>query len=214
MTSTTSSEVAAAARALIVACRHLAGAGLSPGGSGNVSVRTGDVVAVTPTGSSLSRVVADDLAVVSGDQVVGGRAPSKELPLHRACYAARGDVHAVVHLHSPYAVAASCLPALASPPATGPLPALTPYQVMRLGALPVVPYAPPGSRELADRVAALAAHHDAMLLANHGPVVAASSLSAALDLAEELEAAARLYFLLIGVPHHGLTQDQVDGLRG
>lgn len=214
---------AAAREALVAACRHLAGRGLSPGGSGNVSVRVGDRLLVTPTGSSLSRVEPTDLAEVpvdadgDGSPAAGapGPRPSKELPLHRAVYHARREAAAVVHLHSPAAVAASCLDPVTLDPATatGPLPALTPYQVMRLGSLPVAPFAPPGSAELAAGVSALAGAHAVLLLANHGSVVAGTSLDAAVDLAEELEAAAQLVLLLAGVPHRRLTADQVAALR-
>lgn len=205
--------------ALVAACRHLAARGLSPGGSGNVSVRAGDLLLVTPTGSSLSRVRAGDLALVpveaAGDGPPGGPRASKELPLHRAVYRARPDAGAVVHLHSPAAVAASCLEPAALPreTATGPLPATTPYQVMRLGDLPVAPFAAPGSAELADGVAALAGSAPALLLANHGSVVAGTGLDAAVDLAEELEAAAQVVLLLHGVPHRRLTAAQVAALR-
>ena len=212
------SAVDAARAALVAACRHLAARGLSPGGSGNVSVRVGSLLLITPTGSSLSRVAPRDLAVARIDpagRAAGEPVPSKELPLHRAVYAARRDATAVVHLHSPAAVAASCLEPAALPPetATGPLPAVTPYQVMRLGDLPVAPFALPGSAALADGVAALAADASAMLLANHGSLVAGTHLTGALDLAEELEAAAQVVLLLAGVPHRRLTATQVAALR-
>lgn len=221
-----------AREAIVAACRHLAARGLSPGGSGNVSVRVGDHLLVTPTGSSLSRVRPEDLALVpvapgpgddaptdaaprAGTAAHDGPRPSKELPLHRAVYAARPDARAVVHLHSPAAVAASCLEPAALPPgtATGPLPATTPYQVMRLGDLPVAPFALPGSAELAAGVADLAGAAPVLLLANHGSVVAGTHLDAAVDLAEELEAAAQVVLLLHGVPHRRLTPAQVRSLR-
>ncbi len=201
-------------RALVAACRHLAARGLSPGSSGNLSVRVGDVLLVTPTGSSLSRVTSDELAVVPLDAATGpggeGPRPSKEVPLHRAVYAARPDARAVVHLHSPYATALACLPP--RPDGGAPLPALTPYAAMRLGALPVAPYARPGSQGLADGVARLAARHAVLLLAQHGPVVSAGSLDAATDLAEELETAAQLAFLLHGTGARTLTPEQVAEL--
>jgi ribulose-5-phosphate 4-epimerase/fuculose-1-phosphate aldolase len=213
--------VDAARDAVVAACRHLASRGLSPGGSGNVSVRYGGWLLITPTGSSLSRVSARELAAVPVDPGAPLRddpsdpRPSKELPLHRAVYAARPDAVAVVHLHSPAAVAASCLEPAALPreTATGPLPATTPYQVMRLGDLPVAPFALPGTAELADGVAALAGSAPALLLANHGSVVAGAHLDAAVDLAEELEAAAQVVLLLQGVPHRRLTAAEVAALR-
>jgi len=198
--------------ALITACRHLAAAGLSPGSSGNLSIRLGDEFIVTPTGSSLSRVTVDDLAVVDLTGRPSGTAqPTKELAFHLALYRRRPEATAVVHLHSPYATAVSCLP----PDARGnaDLPPTTPYRVMRLGAVPLARYARPGSAELGAAVDELAADHAVMLLANHGSLVAASSLNAAIDLAEELEAAAQLTILLRGARHVQLGPDDVAELH-
>ncbi|GAB3614846.1 class II aldolase/adducin head domain-containing protein [Humibacter ginsengisoli] len=207
------SETALLRSAVVRACRYLSAAGLSPGSSGNVSVRSGSRIMATPTGSSLRSVAEDDLALVPfespgssalpGPSALPGSSeqklasglpdaprPTKELPLREAMYAAHPDATAVVHLHSPYATAIACL----APDDDGfaRLPPLTPYRVMRLGTVPLVPYAKPGSPELAAAVASRAHGHPVLLLANHGPIVAARDLDAAIDLAEELEAAARL----------------------
>jgi ribulose-5-phosphate 4-epimerase/fuculose-1-phosphate aldolase len=196
---------------LILAARHLAARGLSPGSSGNLSVRAGDRILVTPTGSSLSRVEAGDLAevLIADGTVLSGR-PSKEYPLHLAVYRQRPAATAVVHLHSPYATAIACL----SPDAAGhaPLPPLTPYRVMRLGEVPVAEFAAPGSRELAAGVEALAAASPVILLAQHGPVVAGDTLDAAVDLAEELETAAQLTLLLDGRSPRLLSPAEVAAL--
>ena len=203
-------DLAAARERIVALARHLSAIGLSPGSSGNLSVRVGEDVLVTPTGSSLSRVLPDELALVRADGTVAGDArPSKELPLHLAVLSERSDATAVVHLHSPYAVALACLEE-ASPT----LPALTPYQVMRLDDLPVAPYARPGSTDLADGVRRLAGRHPALLLANHGSLAAASTPEGAVDLAEEIEAAARVALLVRGLPHRPLTPAQVADLRG
>ena len=206
----------AARQRLADACHHVADRGLSPGGSGSLSVRVGDAVLVTATGSSCSRVRPEGLARIAleGPSDAAGPRPSKEAGLHQAVYRARPDARAVVHLHAHWTVAASCLPSAgAGAPATGPLPAVTPYQVMRLGALPVAAYAPPGSAELARFVGELVGDHPVLLLANHGCVTAADDLDRAVDLAEELEAAARLHFALLGVEHRRLTPDQVAALQ-
>jgi ribulose-5-phosphate 4-epimerase/fuculose-1-phosphate aldolase len=188
----------AEARAAIVrACRHLAAAGLSPGSSGNVSVRVGSRIIATPTGSSLRAVTERELAATPADQE-GAPRPTKELPLHAAMYAAHPEATAVVHLHSPHATAIACLPATDDGFAR--LPPLTPYRVMRLGDVPLVPYARPGSDQLASGVAAVAPEHPVLLLANHGPIVAAATLDSAIDLAEELETAAQLTLLLRQAP--------------
>jgi len=203
--------------ALVSTCRHLAARGLSPGSSGNVSVRVGGILLMTPTGSALSRLTADDLSVISLHDDgwrplhISGPRPSKELPLHLAVYASRTDAQAVVHLHSPYATALSCLP----PDRHGyaALPPLTPYRVMRLGDVPVAAYQAPGSENLATGVGELVREHNTMLLANHGPVVVGRELASAADLAEELETAAQLTFLLRGTPFVQLPDGEVTSLR-
>jgi 3-dehydro-4-phosphotetronate decarboxylase len=93
------------------------------------------------------------------------------------------------------------------------LPPLTAYQMMRIGTLPLVPYYAPGDPALADAVRGMAGKHHAMLLANHGPVVAGSNLAAAADAVEELEATAQLYLLLRGARVRTLTDAQVADLR-
>jgi ribulose-5-phosphate 4-epimerase/fuculose-1-phosphate aldolase len=199
--------------ALIRACRHLSAASLSPGSSGNVSVRLGDGILATPTGSSLRNVAAADLAFVGErhDDSSAGPRPTKELPLHKAMYDLRPEAGAVIHLHSPYATAIACLP----PGRDGfaDLPNHTPYRVMRLGFIPVTAYAAPGTAGLASAVKAVAAEHAALLLANHGPVVAAPTLDAAIDLIEELETAAQLTLLLRQTPAVPLTDEAVAELR-
>lgn len=197
---------------LVAVCRHLAAAGLSPGSSGNASVRIGASILVTPTGSSFSRLTSESLALVDlADGWSGsGPAPTKELPLHLAFYRARDEVGAVVHLHSPYATAVACLPP--DPDGNAALPALTPYREMRLGPVPVAPYAPPGSDDLAEGVARRAGV-DVLLLANHGSVVAARDVTAAADLAEELETAAQVTLLLHGRNPATLSADAVAALR-
>ena len=123
---------------------------------------------------------------------------------------AAGPAGVVVHLHSPAAVAVACL---ADVDADDVLPPLTAYYAMRIGRLPLAAYAPPGSAELVAGVAALAGRHHAVLLANHGPVVAGTTLDAAVDAIEELEATARLHLLLAGRPTRPLTAEQVAALR-
>lgn len=207
-------ELDLAAELLIAACGRLAAAGLSPGSSGNASVRIGDTVLVTPTGSALSRVRVADLAELTlgadgAHRVVHG-APTKEVPLHVAAYEARPEAGAVIHLHAPASTAIACLP----PDDTGHarLPHYTPYRVMRLGAVPLAPYAPPGSDELGAGVLAALWHAPAMLLAQHGSVAVGADALAAADLAEELEAACRLTLDLAQLPARRLDPDEVSRL--
>ncbi|MEM6355777.1 MAG: class II aldolase/adducin family protein, partial [Pseudomonadota bacterium] len=135
---------------------------------------------------------------------------SKEASLHLSMYEAQPELRSIVHLHSPYAVAVSCLADLDPEDA---LPPITPYYVMRIGRLPLVPYYPPGDDMLADAVRGAARNAKAVLLANHGPVVAAKTLPGAVYAAEELEETAKLYLMLRGAPTRLLTPDQVAVLR-
>jgi ribulose-5-phosphate 4-epimerase/fuculose-1-phosphate aldolase len=125
-------------------------------------------------------------------------------------YARRGSARAVVHLHSTYSVAASVLADL---PPEDVLPPLTAYYVMRIGKLPLVPYFAPGDPELAAAVAARAGEHHALLLSNHGPVIAGTSLTDAQYAIEELEETAKLFLLLRGSKLRLLEPDQVRQLR-
>ncbi|MCH7642433.1 MAG: aldolase [Chloroflexi bacterium] len=185
--------------------------GLTGGSTGNISVRTGDRFLMTPTGSSLGRLDADRLTLLdAAGNHLDGDSPTKESVLHLAMYGRRPDAQAVIHLHSTHAVAVSCLDDI--DPADV-LPPITAYYVMRVGVLPLVPFYPPGDGGLAHAVGRLAAEHHAVLLAHHGPVVAANSLAAAVDAVEELEETARLYLLLRGHGYNTLTDDQVRQLR-
>ena len=125
-------------------------------------------------------------------------------------YRERAKAGAVVHLHSTHSVAVSCLDGINHEDV---LPPITAYYVMRVGKLPLIPYYAPGDKALGEAVGKAAANHNAVLLANHGPVVAGTSLSAAVDAIEELEETARLYLLLHGRPTRYLNQDQIDDLK-
>ncbi len=185
--------------------------GLTHGSTGNLSIRLDDGWLMSPTGASLGELDPAHLSRLDAEgRHVCGDKPTKESFLHLAMYQQRPGSGAVVHLHSTHSVAVSVLAEL--DPADL-LPPLTAYYVMRIGRLPLVPYYPPGDLGLADAVRGLAGKHHAMLLANHGPVVAGSSLAAATDAIEELEATARLYLLLRGRQLRLLTTEQVAELR-
>ncbi len=201
------------ARLLCDLARSLFDRGLTPGTSGNVSARRpGGGFLVTPTNASLGRLAPERLAVLDdGFNHVAGDPPTKEMPLHRAFYATRGDkAGAVVHLHSPFAVALSTLEGLDPDDV---LPPLTPYPVMRLGRVRLLPYVAPGDPGMGRAVEALGGAAKAVLLASHGPVVADASLEAAVSAIEELEAAARLLFILGDRPRRRLGADEVALLR-
>lgn len=180
------------------------------GSSGNISVKLDDGFLVTPTNSCLGFLEADRLAKLDrSGRHIGGDAPTKELPLHLAFYQGRPSAGAVVHLHSTYATALSCLADVDPADAIAPI---TPYTVMRLGRVPVIPYRRPGSDEIAPLILATAPRHPAVLLANHGPVVAGASLDSAVYAIEELEESARLILLTKGMQVRLLTADQIDEL--
>lgn len=200
----------AARDALADRARSLYERGYAHGSSGNLSVRVDDGVLVTPTGSCLGRLDPARISRIAPDgRTLSGDPPSKEAFLHLAVYASRPSARAIVHLHCTCAVAVSCL--VHDDPGNV-LPPLTAYHVMRVGTLPLVPYYAPGDRALAAAVGALAASHRAVLLANHGPVVAGTSLDDAVDSAEELEQTARLSLLLTNRATATLSAEQVAAL--
>lgn len=186
--------------------------GLTHGSTGNISVRLPDGGwLMTPTGSSLGSLDPARLSRLdAAGRHVDGDKPTKEADLHTSMYARRPDAGAVVHLHSTYSVAVSCLehadPANVLPP-------ITAYSVMRIGALALAPYFPPGDEALAEAVGRLAGRHHAILLANHGPVVAGATLAVATDAIEELEETARLTLLLRGEQLRLLTPEEVAEVR-
>jgi ribulose-5-phosphate 4-epimerase/fuculose-1-phosphate aldolase len=124
---------------------------------------------------------------------VSGDKPSKELLLHQALYETRVRCGAIVHLHSTYATALSCLPDLDPVDC---IPPLTPYVVMRVGKVRLLPYAPPGDLSIGGKIRDLQGQYAGVLLRNHGPVVAAQDLESAVYAAEELEETAKLILLL------------------
>ncbi len=189
----------------------LAGLGLAHGSTGNISVRLDDGWLLTPTNSRLGRLDPARIAKLDDQgRHLAGDPPSKEAFLHRCVYEERPTARAIVHLHSTHSVAVSCLDGL---DAANVLPPLTAYYVMRVGRLPLVPYFPPGDERLAAAVRQMAARHSAVLLANHGPVVAGKDLDAAVGAIEELEQTAKLYLLLHDRPTRPLTPAEVAELQ-
>jgi len=185
--------------------------GLTFGSSGNISARVADGWLMTPTNVALDRLDPARLAKLDDNgKLLSGDAPTKESFLHIAMYRERASAQAVVHLHSTHSVAVSCL---ADVDTDDVLPPVTAYYVMRVGSLPLVPYYPPGDLDLAEAVRKLAGKHHAVLLANHGPVVAGTSLDAAVQAIEELEETAKLFLLLRHEKTRWLTPEQVAAVR-
>ncbi|VTT27739.1 ribulose-5-phosphate 4-epimerase [Klebsiella pneumoniae] len=186
--------------------------GYATGSAGNLSMRLEDgTLLATPTGSCLGELVADRLSKVTPEgEWVGGDKPSKEISFHRAIYLNNPQAGAIVHLHCLYLTALSCLEGLDTQNCIRPF---TPYVVMRVGDVPVVPYYRPGDARLGEDLAKLAPHYKAFLLANHGPVVVGKTLREAADNTEELEETARLIFTLGDRPIRYLNDAEVAELR-
>jgi ribulose-5-phosphate 4-epimerase/fuculose-1-phosphate aldolase len=185
--------------------------GLTPGSSGNISARVDDGWLMTPTNACLGRLDPATLSKVDakGNSISGDK-PTKESFLHLSMYAERPSAGAIVHLHSTHSVAVSVL---ADTDPENPIPPITAYYVMKIGKLVLLPYYAPGDMTLANAVREVAGRHHAVLLANHGPVVAGKDLPTAVYATEELEETARLYLMLRGERLRLLTPDQVAELH-
>ncbi|ACI58492.1 ribulose-5-phosphate 4-epimerase/fuculose-1-phosphate aldolase [Rhizobium leguminosarum] len=191
--------------------RSLFERGLTPGSSGNISLRLDDGGwLVTPTNASLGFLDPARISRLDAEgQLLSGDKPTKEIPLHTALYDTRGSARAIVHLHSTHAVALTMLPEI-DPRAA--LPPMTPYYLMRAGETALVPYYRPGDPAVAEAIRGLAGKYSSVLLANHGPVVAGDSLEAAVFATEELEETAKLYLLLRNLNPRYLSPGQVADL--
>ncbi|MBH0113857.1 aldolase [Novosphingobium sp. YJ-S2-02] len=186
--------------------------GLATGTSGNVSRRlAAGQVLISPTNVSLGSLAADGLALIDAEgNHLAGAAPSKEWPLHLAMYRARPAAAAIVHLHATHSAAVSCMDGLDPQDC---LPPLTAYQVMKFGRLPMTGWYRPGDPGLAPEIEALARAHPAILLANHGPLVAGTDMQDALARIEELEETAHLFLMLRGSRTRELTRSQITELE-
>lgn len=201
-------EEAEARDAIVEVGRRLWARGLVGGAEGNVSVRLDGKLIATPSGACKGFLKPDDLVLtdLEGRLLAGAGRPSSELRMHLRIYRSRSDVRAVVHAHPPiatgFAIAGEALDEC-----------VVPEVIASLGRVPIVPYGTPSTEELPDRMAPYVASHDALLLANHGVVTFASSLTRAIDLMESIEQAARslLTARLLGRVHR-LSRDEVDRL--
>lgn len=191
--------------------RSLYERGLTAGSSGNISVRLSDGWLLTPTNSCLGELDPARISKLDWQgNVLAGDPPSKEAFLHRSMYEVRPQAGAIVHLHSTHSAAVSCMCGLDPDNC---IPPLTPYFVMKIGRLPLVPYHRPGDKALGDVIRGLAGRHGAVLLANHGPVVSGSDLEAAIYASEELEETAKIFLLLQNARTHCLDAAQIEELR-
>ncbi|CAD0186499.1 3-oxo-tetronate 4-phosphate decarboxylase [Ruegeria sp. THAF57] len=206
-----SSDESALRQQMSELCASLFARGFSVGTAGNVSARLDDGILMTPTNSTLGDIDPERIAKIDLDgNHVSGDKPTKEVFLHQAFYETRPQAGAVVHLHSTWATALSCLED------TDPndcIPPLTPYVVMRVGTVKLVPYVKPGDPKIGDLIRELGGKYSAVLMANHGPVVSGKDLFSAVCAAEELEETAKLLLALRGMPTRMLDVAQVTELK-
>ncbi|HHT0369188.1 TPA: aldolase [Raoultella planticola] len=186
--------------------------GYATGSAGNLSVLLTDgTILATPTGSCLGELHPKELSKVTlSGEWLSGKKPSKEVSFHLALYNQDPNCRAVVHLHCHYLTALSCLENLNQSNVMTPC---TPYVVMRVGDIPLVPYFRPGDEQIGTHLSILSPRYRAFLLANHGPVVTGTTLRDATDNLEEMEAAARLFFTLNASLVRYLTADEITTLR-
>jgi ribulose-5-phosphate 4-epimerase/fuculose-1-phosphate aldolase len=205
------SEEAALREQICMLAKSLYERGLTHGSTGNISARTPDGgLLVSPTGSSFGRLDPGRLSRFDADgTLIGGDKPTKEMPLHAAFYATRSTAGAVVHLHSAHSVAWSMMPDVDPDDF---LPPLTPYGIMRLGRVKLLPFFVPGDLAMGEAIRGLAGKRSAVMLANHGPVVAGKDVEAACDAIEELENSARLAILTRGLKPNMLTDAQIESV--
>jgi ribulose-5-phosphate 4-epimerase/fuculose-1-phosphate aldolase len=201
---------AAVRNMLVLLSRSLFDRGYSVGSAGNISVAVDDGLLITPTNSCLGFLEVDRISKLdrTGRHISGDK-PSKEIVLHQAFYETRPGTGALVHLHSTYATALSCLPGIDPLDCVA---SLTPYVVMRVGRVRLLPYVRPGDPAAGTMIRELQGQYAAVLLANHGPLVAARDLSSAVSAAEELEETAKLLILLHERRPRLLTQAQINEL--
>ena len=188
--------------------RSLYDRGLTHGSTGNISARTEDGgLLVSPTGSSFGRLDPGRLSRFdAAGTFLGGDKPTKEMPLHTAFYDTRSAAGAVVHLHSHHSVALSLMPDANE---DNFLPPLTPYGIIKLGKVKLLPFFVPGDPAMGEAVRGLAGKRSAVMLANHGPVVSGKDVEAACTAIEELEDTARLAILMRGYDARMLTEEQI-----
>lgn len=205
------SEAAKLREEICLLAKSMFDRGLTCGASGNISARLSDgTILVTPTGSSMGFLDPARISHLDARfQHIDGDLPTKEVPLHSAFYDTRQQTGAVVHLHSTHSVALSMLPEV-NPEDV--LPPLTPYSIMRVGRVKLLPFFLPGDPEMGNAVRGLAGQRSAVLLANHGPVVAGKDIWAASFAMEELEETARLALLTRGLNPRQLSAEQISAL--
>jgi L-fuculose-phosphate aldolase len=192
-------------RELIATALEMNRSGLNRGTSGNLSVRSGDGMLITPSGVPYDQMAADEIVYVTEQDgapagVSGQRKPSSEWRIHRDVYRARPDAMAILHAHPVHSTALACL--------HRPLPAFH-YMVAVAGGrdMRCAPYATFGSQSLSDHVLDALQGRKACLMANHGLLALSSNLAGALALAQEIESLARSYLQCLAVGEPAILDD-------
>lgn len=188
-------------------CHDIQKKGLVSGSGGNVSIRIDDYMLITPSGVALKDIDETSICEISilDGKIPDDMNPSKETIMHLLCYRERDDIQAIVHVHSAYAISIASLKDFQTKKI---VPAFTPGYAMRIGKIPILPYQVPGSQALAEEVAAAMLHRDSVLLANHGIVAVGNHLDQAMNLIEEIEENALIYFIT-GGNAISLTDEQI-----
>lgn len=183
----TLNEISQAKNLIIKYGKKLGEKNMSPATSGNISVRMGENVLITGSGTCLADLSEEDIVLIDKDAniIEGTIKPSSEKNLHNAIYAIRPDINAIIHCHAPYSSAfAVCRIPLSKP--------IISENVFYFGEIPVADYALPGSEKLVENTAKFFAKHDAVLLANHGIVIGAKDIKNAYYLMETAETYAQI----------------------
>lgn len=200
----------AAKEKIVLFAKSIFDRGLTSGASANMSVKIDGGWVITPTNTCFGFLNADELSVVSEDgTLLSGLPASKEFKLHKAIYQQRPQDTCIVHLHSTYATALSCLPC---DDIFNCVPCYTPYLTMRLGQIALVPYFAPGDDDLADAVGKVAAKHAGIIMANHGPIVSATTVESCVFGIEELEESCKMAMLLKDHSAIKLSDPQINYL--
>ncbi len=192
---------------------YLSQKGYIAGSAGNLSVKAEDGhIICTPTNSNLAALKQKEVSLLApSGELIEGHPPTKEVSFHKAIYAKYKKAGAVIHLHSTYLTALSCLNNLDK---NNVIKAFTPYVVMRLGQVPLIPYFKPGSTQIAEAIEGLSDNISGFLMANHGVTVFGKNMKEACHKFEELEETAKLYFLLKGHDIRYLTDSEIEELTG
>ena len=195
--------------ALIDASRALYDRKLIHASGGNTSVRDGDTVWITETGAELGKLTRDEIVRVDleGTVLEGGR-PSKEMDMHLAMYRERANARAVIHVHPTYSIAYSTMISGESRDA---VPPYTAAFYVRAGRVPMIKYHPSGAHSLHEAVAALAPDFHAILLRQHGIIVAGADMASAMGVVEEVEQCCQIS-VATGLKGARLTDDQCQAI--